>query len=283
MSQFELSAESLGLTATDLGPRLWKSALAEGIAVLLFIFIGAGAVIIVTGSEGLTVNSLTVIALAHGLAFATMVAMTANISGGHVNPAVTFAATITGRIKIGPGVCYIAAQLMGAVLGALLLQVVLVDAFEGNLGAHGGASDAVDGISAAVVVEGVLTFILVFTVFATALDTKKGLGHVAPLFIGLAILIDHFVGVPLTGASMNPARSFGPAIASGEWAGDGLDWLAIYVAGPGIGAALAGVVYMLAFWNHDDGDEDGGGDSGQGDDGEVSRAIPSAAGPPSDL
>ncbi|MCH7810864.1 MAG: aquaporin [Chloroflexi bacterium] len=81
---------------------------------------------------------------------------------------------------------------------------------------------------------------------------KRGLGHVAPLFIGLAILIDHFVGVPLPGASMNPARSFGPALVSGDWTGDGLDWLAIYVAGPGIGAALAGVVYMLVFWDRED-------------------------------
>ena len=253
MSQFELSAESLGFTNEDLGPRLWKSALAEGIAVLLFVFIGAGTVVVLTGDAGLaSIDQLIVIAFAHGLAFATMVAMTANISGGHVNPAVTFAAAITGRMKIGPGLAYIGAQLLGAVLGALLLQVVLVGEFEGNLGAHGGASALIDGVSAAVVVEGVLTFVLVFTVFATAMDPRRSLGNVAPIAIGFAILIDHFIGVPLTGASMNPARSFGPALASGEWTGDGLEWLAIYVGGPAIGAALAGVVYMLVFWDIED-------------------------------
>ncbi len=251
MSKFELSAESLGFSRKDLGPRLWKAALAEGIAVLLFVFIGAGAVIVST-QDGLTLNAVIIIALAHGLGFATLVAMTAKISGGHVNPVVTFAAALTGRMKIGPGAVYIGAQLIGAVLGALLLQVVLVGEVEGALGAHGGPSAAVDGVSAAVVIEAVLTFVLVFVVFATAMDAKKGLGHVAPLFIGLAILIDNFVGVLLTGASMNPARSFGPALVAGEWLGNWYDWLAIYVAGPAIGASLAGVVYMLAFWDREE-------------------------------
>jgi len=251
MSKFELSVESLGFSRKDLGPRLLKAALAEGIAVLLFVFIGAGAVIVST-QDGLTLNAVIIIALAHGLGFATLVAMTAKISGGHVNPVVTFAAALTGRMKIGPGAVYIGAQLVGAVLGALLLQVVLVGEVEGALGAHGGPSAAVDGVSAAVVIEAVLTFVLVFVVFATAMDAKKGLGHVAPLFIGLAILIDNFVGVPLTGASMNPARSFGPALVAGEWLDNWYDWLAIYVAGPAIGASLAGVVYMLAFWDREE-------------------------------
>jgi aquaporin TIP len=253
MSQFELSADSLGLTARDLGPRLWKSAIAEGIAVLLFVFIGAGAVAvittpgIITADGGLTVPALTGIAFAHGLAIATMVAMTAGISGGHVNPAVTFALVVTGRMKAGPGVVYVAAQLIGAVLGALLLQIVLVGEVEGALGAHGGVSPAVDGEGAGVVVEMVLTFVLVFTVFAVAVDPRRGLGSIAPLMIGLAILIDHFVGVPLTGASMNPARSFGPALVANEWTDH---W--IYWAGPGLGGALAGMVYMLLYWNRDE-------------------------------
>jgi MIP family channel proteins len=176
-----------------------------------------------------------------------MVAMTAGISGGHINPAVTFSLVVTGRMKLGPGVVYVAAQLVGAVIGALLLQVVLIDAVEGNLGAHTGPSAAVDGNGAAVVVEMILTFVLVFTVFATAVDPRGGLGHVAPLMIGIAILIDHFVGVPLTGASMNPARSFGPALVSDEWTDH---W--IYWAGPGLGGALAGMTYMLLYWNREE-------------------------------
>jgi aquaporin TIP len=254
MSNVELSADSLGLSSEDLGPKLWTSALAEGIAVLLFVFISAGSVIVaLDATQGeLTIAAVTAISLAHGLAIGALVAMTAKLSGGHVNPAVTFAAVITRRMKVAPGVVYIVAQLIGAVLGALLLQVVLVDAVEGDLGSYGGPSSLIDGVGAAVVVEATITFVLVFVVFSTAMDPRRGLGHVAPLFIGLAILIGHLVAVPLTGPAMNPARAFGPALVSGNWLGDGLDWVAIYVAGPLIGAALAAVVYMVAFWDREE-------------------------------
>ncbi|MEX0684191.1 MAG: MIP family channel protein [Dehalococcoidia bacterium] len=246
MSQFDLSAEGLGLTNKDLNIVLWRAALAELIAVLLFVFLGCGAVVALTSGDGLTTDALIGIAMAHGLAIAVMVAATAGISGGHINPAVTFAAVVTGRMKAGPGVVYVAAQLIGAVIGALLLQLVLVDSIEGNLGAHAINDAAVDGTGAAVVVEIILTFVLVFTVFGAAMD-KRGLGHVAPIAIGFAILIDHFIGVPLTGASMNPARSFGPALVAGEWDDHWVYWL-----GPLVGGSLAGVVYMLAFWDREE-------------------------------
>ncbi|HUF54780.1 MAG TPA: MIP family channel protein [Dehalococcoidia bacterium] len=244
MSQFDLSAHGLGLTAEDLSPNLFRAALAELIGVLLFVFIGCGAVVMFV-SGGFDA-ALVGIALAHGLAIAVLVAGTARISGGHINPAVTFAAVVTGRMKAGPGVVYVAAQLVGAVAGALLLQVVLVDSIEGTLGAHAVNDAAVDGNGAAVLLEVILTFVLVFTVFATAIDTRSTIANVAPLMIGLAILIDHLVAVPLTGASMNPARSFGPALAAGEW-----DDHWIYWAGPLLGGALAGIVYMLAFWDRE--------------------------------
>jgi aquaporin TIP len=248
MSRFAFSAEGLGLRSEDLGENVWRAALAELIGVLLFVFVGAGSVAVmanfVGGADtpdelGVTfIAFITAIALAHGLAIATMVAATARLSGGHINPAVTFSAVVTGRMKAGTGIVYAAAQLIGAVLGALLLDMVLKDG--GNLGAHG-VSDLVDGKGAAVVVEAILTFVLVFTVFATAMD-KRGMGNLAPIAIGTAILIDHFVGVPLTGASMNPARSFGPALVAGEW-----DDHWVYWAGPLLGAALAGVVYTWLY------------------------------------
>src|SRR2546423_12865668 len=107
MNQFELSAESLGLTADDLNARTWRSVLAEFIATLLFVFVGAGAVVGVVGVLGRPptedIGALVAIALAHGLAIAVLVAATARISGGHINPAVTFAAGITGPLKSGPG------------------------------------------------------------------------------------------------------------------------------------------------------------------------------------
>ena len=244
MSQFELSAESLGLTSDDLSVKTWRAVLAEFIATLLFVFIGAGAVVTVTGVlqfDTLDGAALTAIALAHGLAIATLVGATAKLSGGHINPAVTFAAVITGRMKLAPGVLYVAGQLLGAVVGALLLQAVLIDSIEGNLGAHALNADALSSTGAGVIVEIILTFILVFTVFAVAMD-PRGPANLAPIAIGLAVLIDHFVGVPLTGASMNPARSFGPALVSNTW-----DDHWVYWVGPLAGGGLAGLVYYFVY------------------------------------
>ena len=189
--------------------------------------------------EGLTSARLVAIALAHGLAIALLVAATANLSGGHINPAVTFAALITGKIRLTKGVMYLVAQLLGAIAGAFLLKVVIPAAAQGNLGAHGLGPGITAG--GGLLTEIVLSFALVFVVFATAMD-PRGLGHLAPAAIGLTVLVDHLVGVPVTGASMNPARSFGPALAAGAW---DIHW--IYWAGPLGGGALAALVYNLIF------------------------------------
>jgi len=254
MTQFELSAESLGLTQDDLNERTWRAVLAEFIATLLFVFIGAGAVAVLTGAlplpaEALDPATLIAIALAHGLAIAVLVAATARISGGHINPAVTFAAVITGRMKVGPGVLYVAAQLAGAVVGALLLDAVLVSRVEGNLGAHALNDTALSSDFAGLIVEIILTFVLVFTVFAVAMD-PRGPANIAPIAIGLAVLIDHFVGVPLTGASMNPARSFGPALVANSWDDHWVYWI-----GPLAGGALAALIYYFVYLTRPDEDD----------------------------
>ena len=255
MTQFEFSAESLGLTQDDLNDRLWRAVLAEFIATLLFVFIGAGAVAVLTGAlplpaEALDPATLIAIALAHGLAIAVLVAATARISGGHINPAVTFAAVITGRMKAGPGVLYVAAQLAGAVVGALLVDAVLVSSVEGNLGAHALNDSALSSSFAGLIVEIILTFMLVFTVFAVAID-PRGPANLAPIAIGLAVLIDHFVGVPLTGASMNPARSFGPALVANAWDDHWVYWI-----GPLAGGALAALIYYFVYLTGPDEDDD---------------------------
>ena len=245
MTQFDFSAEGLGLTPEDLNERTWRAVFAEFIATLLFIFIGGGAVVGVVGVIGRSpaddAGALVAIALAHGLAIAVLVAATAKLSGGHINPAVTFAAVITGRMKAGPGVLYVAAQLAGAVVGALLLDLVLVSSVEGNLGAHALNDDALSSDFAGLIVEIILTFVLVFTVFAVAMD-PRGPANLARIAIGLAVLIDHFVGVPLTGASMNPARSFGPALVANAWDDHWVYWI-----GPLGGGALAGLVYYFVY------------------------------------
>lgn len=219
----------------------WRATLAEFIATLLFIFLGAGTVVVTGGllKDGLTSARLVAIALAHGLTIALLVSATAKISGGHINPAVTFGAWITGKIDLAKAIMYVVAQLVGAVVGAWLLKAVIPAAAQGNLGAHGlGAGITVGG---GLLAEIVLTFALVFVVFATAMD-PKGLGHLAPAAIGLTVLVDHLFGVPVTGASMNPARSFGPALVAGAWENHWVFWV-----GPLVGGGLAALVYEFVF------------------------------------
>jgi aquaporin TIP len=219
----------------------WRATFAEFIATLLFIFLGAGTVVVTGGliQEGLTSARLVAIALAHGLAIALLVSATAKISGGHINPAVTVGALITGKISLARAVMYIVAQLVGAVVGAFLLTVVIPDGAQGNLGSHGLGPNVTAG--GGVLAEIILTFVLVFVIFATAID-PKGLGHLAPAAIGLTVLVDHLFGVPVTGASMNPARSFGPALVAGVWDNHWIFWV-----GPLLGGILAGLVYENFF------------------------------------
>jgi len=220
----------------------WRDALAEFVATFLFIFIGCGSVVASGIAAGGTLDSgrLVAIALGHGFAIALLVYGTAKISGGYINPAVTFAAVVTKQITVTKGAMFVVLQLAGAVLGAVVLSVVVPDAVEGNLGAHALGA----GVSAwmGLIAEIVLTFVLVFTVFATAMNPKKNMGNLAPLAIGLSILVIHLVAVPLTGAGVNPARSLGPAVAAGAWANHWIYWV-----GPLIGAALAGLGYQAFF------------------------------------
>lgn len=122
-----------------------------------------------------------------------------------------------------------------------MLLATIPGAADTNLGAHALGPDVSVGMG--LLMEIVITFALVFVIFATAVD-PRGMGNLAPLAIGLTVLADHLLAVPITGASMNPARSFGPALVSGEWAGHWLYW-----AGPLLGGALAGLVYQIAFIN----------------------------------
>jgi len=177
--------------------------------------------------------------VAHGFAITIMVAATGMISGGHLNPAVTFSAVLTRKMGAAKGGMYVIAQILGATLAALLVKAVIPDAMEGGLGTHALGT----GISAwaGVAIEMVLTFILVFVIFATAVDSR-GPSIIAPIAIGMTVLVEILVGLPLTGASMNPARTLGPALVTGQLADNWVFWI-----GPLSGGAIAALTYEYVF------------------------------------
>ncbi len=215
---------------------LIKSAVAEAIGALALIFLGAGSIIAdqLTGGK----VGITGVAFAHGLAIATMVAAAGHISGGHFNPAVTVGFVVTRRLAIGAGVVYIIAQLIGASVGALLLTAVFPNAAAQAV--QLGTPALAAGVSAGtgIVVEAVLTFFLVLVIFGVAVD-PRGPRAVAPLAIGLVITMDILAGGALTGAAMNPARAFGPALFAGAWSNH-----AVYWVGPFLGGAVGAWLYQ---------------------------------------
>ncbi|XP_051120798.1 probable aquaporin TIP1-1 [Andrographis paniculata] len=220
-----------------------KAAVAEFISTLIFVFAGSGSSLAyhkITGGDPTSPAGLVAAALAYGLALFVAVSVAANISGGHVNPAVTFGLFVGGNITLFRGLLYIIAQLLGSVVACLLLLFTT-----GGLNAP---AFTVSGVSvwSALVFEIVMTFGLVYTVYATAVDPKKGeIGIIAPLAIGLIVGGNILAGGPFTGASMNPAVSFGPALISFSWTYQWIYWL-----GPFIGAAIAAAVYEIFFISH---------------------------------
>ena len=220
----------------------WQKALAEFVATFALIFIGAGAVIVAGPTIG---NSgLVGVALAYGLVLAIMVSVTGHISGGHVNPAVTVGAWVTGQIRTGLAGVYIVAQLAGATFGALLLRAAIPESLWARsfLGAPTVAHTGGITNAKAVVLEAILTFFLVFAVYGTAIDERGPFSKTAGLTIGLVLTFDILVGGPFTGAAMNPARAFGPMLASGHWS----DWW-VYWIGPIGGSIVAAAVYWFGF------------------------------------
>jgi aquaporin Z len=211
-----------------------RRGVAEFIGTFALIFVGAG-------SLGFA-RTLTDVALAHGLVIAVFVSALGFISGGHFNPAITLGFLVTRRIAPMLALVYWLVQFGGAAAAALLLKWVLPSAIENqsNLGvpALGGGI----GSGAAVVVEAVLTFFLVFVVFATAVDPRGAFKQIAGLAIGFTITLDILMGGVLTGAAMNPARAFGPQLVGNHW-----KHFWIWYVGPLAGGVIAACVYELLY------------------------------------
>jgi aquaporin TIP len=225
---------------------------AEFVGAFTLIFIGGGAALTFTklfaaafaqgASDTASGLALLGIALAHGLAIGVMVSAVGHISGGHFNPAITLGFLITRRLAPMLALVYWFAQLLGAVLAALLLRWFYPARIR-NLG-HLAVPGLGTGVSQwqGFVIEIILTFFLVWVVFATAADPGGSFKSIAGLAIGFTITLDVLMGGPLTGAAMNPARAFGPQLVQHDWT----NWW-IWYAGPIVGGCAAAISYEWLY------------------------------------
>ncbi|XP_074648611.1 aquaporin-8-like [Tubulanus polymorphus] len=236
--------------------RILQPCLAELIGVTLFVFVGCMSV----QDEQLNNRpSAIAIAVTHGFAIALLVASFGHISGGHFNPAVTLGAALSGGIKPIVAICYVLFQLGGSIIGAGICRGALSFQIRVNFtraqDVNFGATTLDPGVHpvCGLVIETMITLLLVLTVLMTAVDLH-GRTNIAPLAIGFAVTVGILAAINDTGGSMNPARSFGPAVWAhtvdskhkGVWADH---W--IYWAGPALGAALAALIYRLFFASPD--------------------------------
>ena len=211
----------------------FRRAFAEFVGTFALVFIGVGSVIFSGGQ-------LVAIAFAHGLAIAVMVSAVGHISGGHFNPAVTFGFLVTRRMAPALGAIYVVTQLLAAGVAMLALKAIFPDEPSLDPGVPTVAEQITTG--AGLLTEAILTFFLVWVVFATATDPRGTFKAVAGLAIGLTITVDILGGGPLTGAAMNPARAFGPELVQGEWSDFWVYWV-----GPLAGGGLAALAYELLY------------------------------------
>ena len=215
-----------------------KHFIAEFVGTFALVFVGGAAIMMAqhTGNPA----GLLQIALAHGLILALMVSAAMNVSGGHFNPAVTTALLVARRITPTIAGVHILAQLIGALAAAWALKMTMPSAvFDATMG--GGQSIALDvTMSQAIILEALATFFLMFVIYGTAVYVNAP--RIGGLAIGLTIAADILAIGPLTGASMNPARSLGPAVASGVLAGQVVYWI-----GPIIGAIAGAMLWEFGL------------------------------------
>jgi MIP family channel proteins len=219
-------------------PKHLRPLTAEFLGTLLFVFLGAGSVVAFGPTTG-SVGPLGV-ALAHGVGMAVIVSMTMSISGGHMNPAVTFGLWIANKFDGRLAWQYILVQVLGAVAGAALVKTLLPSMAVGIalVGTPHLASEVT--FMQGVWIEALLTFFLVSAVFGTAVSSEAP--KIAGFGIGLAIFVDALVGGSFTGAVMNPARAIGPALVAWQWNAHAVYWI-----GPLIGAGVAGALWKAVL------------------------------------
>lgn len=227
---------------------MMKKYLAEFIGTFILVFLGTGAAVVLGGYTGGTDTGflgVLAIAFAFGLSIVAGAYAIGHISGCHVNPAVSLAVLISGNITVKEFAGYVIAQVLGAFAGSSLLAFVNASStsLEG-FGANGyGELSAVGlNLTGALVVEVILTFIFVLAILGVT--SSKATSHMGGIVIGLTLTLVHIIGIPLTGTSVNPARSLAPAIFAG---GDALAQVWVFIIAPLIGAALAAFVFKSFF------------------------------------
>ncbi len=216
-------------------PPIVQRAVAEAIGTFILVFLGCGSAVALTSAvpgDGAALQ-FTGIALGFGLGITGAIYAVGHVSGGHLNPAVSLALTAIGRFKPADLPAYIGAQFAGAILAALALKGVFPDADALGNNALG------DGVSvgSGLLAEVLMTAVFLFVIVSVATDVRVTPGFAA-LAIGLTLAAIHLLGIPVTGTSVNPARTFGPDLVAGEW-----DHVWIFFVGPVVGAVIGAFAY----------------------------------------
>jgi aquaporin Z len=232
-----------------------KKYIAELIGTFSLVLFGCGAAVIasnnVVGPAGVSAYGIGLlgIAIAFGFAVVAMAYAIGGISGCHVNPAVTIGVLVAGKMEVKDAIGYIIAQCIGAILGAAVLYLILIgrpdfQMGEWALGSNGWGEGYLGGYNtlSAFVIETVMTFLFLFVILAVT--SKFGNGTMAGLAIGVTLMLIHLVAIPVTGTSVNPARSLGPALFAG---GKALMQLWLFFVAPILGAILAALVWKMGF------------------------------------
>lgn len=212
-----------------------RALIVEFLGPFALVFAGAGAIIQTGGRD------LVAIAFAHGLAIAVFAAAAGHVSGGVYNPAIAVGLVIAGKLEPIRAIGFIVAELLGGTVAALLLSAIYPASAITPVALGAPAIGPGVAVGAALVLEIIMTFFLMFVIYGTAVD-ERGPRVIAPLAIGLTITMDILLGGGISGAVMNPARQFGPALVAGVWANWWVWWL-----GPVVGAVLAAALYAYVL------------------------------------
>lgn len=222
---------------------------AEFLGTLVLVLMGCGSAVI-AGANGTTGVGLLGISFAFGLSVVAMAYAIGHISGCHINPAISIGMVVTGRMKASEAAYYIVAQILGGIAGAFTLMLIASGKPEYSLSANGLGQNGFEALSpqhyslqAGLIAEVVLTFIFLLVIFGST-STKNINGGFAGLAIGLSLVLIHIVGIPVTGVSVNPARSIGPALLVG---GQALSQVWLFIAAPIAGAILSGIVWKTVL------------------------------------